>query len=443
MTSKRAESSLILLYASFLSGYTCQTFNFALVCMTTNGTNTTVWSTPQQGVLMSMYGAGCVVFMVPMALAIFYHNLRTVISYILALLLGCTLLIHLSTFAGSYASFVIICILRFITGSAENLSSVARYPFAATWLPKNEIVTFLSLSWLFYELGLVLADFSSGFICESSVGWPAIFYLNSLLLLIGVVVVWLCYYDDPNTCASISAEERRLIISERALNLVKLNDIPWFSILKSLPFWAVTSNMFVSIWQSATLNVLGPQYWQTCMNLSQSMNGIVSATGVTVFMIGRLIAASLSKIENCSCKSETMTIRVWNFVTWAVSSLGVLGMAFVPCGSTPLVPIFLYCLAKFGGAFGAMGYEKSSVLIAPNFCAIVSGLGGLISYSPYFITPLVAQNVFLRENPQNWQPVFLMLVGLATAFGCGFFTIFGSGEPESWNGKYEEIEAES
>lgn len=79
----------------------------------------------------------------------------------------------------------------------------------------------------------------SGLLAEYS--WPSIFYVFGLVGVIWSLFFLWTVYEDPQSTPSISDKEKKFINESLWGNNTtdKSPDIPWSSILKSMPFYAI------------------------------------------------------------------------------------------------------------------------------------------------------------------------------------------------------------
>lgn len=80
----------------------------------------------------------------------------------------------------------------------------------------------------------------SGFLSHSSAGWPSIFYLFGALGTVWSIAFIIFCYESPQTHPRINPHEKAYITAELWGKAdVSSPPIPWASILKSMPFWAI------------------------------------------------------------------------------------------------------------------------------------------------------------------------------------------------------------
>ncbi|KAK7078544.1 hypothetical protein SK128_007130, partial [Halocaridina rubra] len=156
--------------------------------------------------------------------------------------LGVTLtgiLTVISPFAAKYSTGAFM-IIRVLEGMTEGVTFPAMNVMVSFWIPPQERARSLARICGGCQFGTVVTLSVSGWLSQSTWGWPAVFYVSGAL---GVVWGWFWFryvHDSPDQHPTISPAEKLFIkqgIGDHRHN--KTLDVPWHSILTSTPFLIV------------------------------------------------------------------------------------------------------------------------------------------------------------------------------------------------------------
>ena len=177
-------------------------------------------------------------------------------------ILVCMLLLCLLNFAIPFAlraadwharTAVLYCLMVPL-GMAQALMNPSLHKLIASWAPVNERTRVHNTIYAGQNAGKMVATASSALIA-SSLGWAAVFWVNSAICgCFGVA--WICAVSDtPARDPRISAAERdhiRLSIHADSRTTAEEEhpsffELPWRNILTSAPFFAILVNHFAYV----------------------------------------------------------------------------------------------------------------------------------------------------------------------------------------------------
>jgi MFS family permease len=101
----------------------------------------------------------------------------------------------------------VFIVVRILEGVGEGVTFPAMHGVWARWAPPMERSKLATMSYSGAYVGTIVSMPLSGWLCESSYGWPSVFYLCGAL---GVVwfVLWICLvHSSPSTHPRISRVE--------------------------------------------------------------------------------------------------------------------------------------------------------------------------------------------------------------------------------------------
>lgn len=107
----------------------------------------------------------------------------------------------------------------------------------------------------------------SGYLAESSIGWPSIFFVFGAAGIIWSVAWYLLGANDPSDHLKITADEKKYI--ESSLGTApeeKRVPTPWLAMFTSLPMWALTIAHLGQNWGFWTLLTQMPTYMKNVLH---------------------------------------------------------------------------------------------------------------------------------------------------------------------------------
>lgn len=185
-------------------------------------------------------------------------------------ILMCTTLLSgiatiLSPLSASLYGWQGLCILRVIVGFSQGFLFPSIFSMVSNWSHEKERAELGSYCVLGSDVGTILMISVSGFIAESSLGWPSIFYIPGFATIAWAVIWFIFANNSPAENRNISKIERNFIEQskvEKANNLT----IPWLEILRSIPVFAFIVTSSVQNWGYSIMLLKLPAYMKNVLN---------------------------------------------------------------------------------------------------------------------------------------------------------------------------------
>ncbi|XP_072565659.1 sialin isoform X1 [Paramormyrops kingsleyae] len=263
--------------------------------------------------------------------------------------------------------------------------------------------------------------------------------VSSVLGAVGLLwfILWVFLVSSsPSTHRRISAQEKLYITSSLKSQLSPSSDhIPWLSICRSLPLWAIVVAHFSYNWTFYTLLTLLPTYMSDILGFSIQQNGMLSALPYLGCWLVGLLGGQLADHLRETCLFSTACVRK------ALTIVGMIGPAvfLVATGYTGcnyvLAIVFLTVSSSLGG-LTASGFNINHLDIAPSYAGILLGITNSFATIPGMVGPVIARALTRYNTMEEWQTVFFISAGI-NVFGATFYTIFGKGEVQPWAVKKE------
>jgi ACS family sodium-dependent inorganic phosphate cotransporter len=122
-------------------------------------------------------------------------------------------------------------------------------------------------------VGMVLAMSVCGVLAEAY-GWESVFYITGIFGCIWMILWFLIVKRSPTQDRFITEEEKSYI--KENLEHKKYGEspeIPWMSIFKSMPFWAIIISQFADNWGLYTLLTQLPLFLKGRLNPTLNSQG--------------------------------------------------------------------------------------------------------------------------------------------------------------------------
>ncbi|XP_038656410.1 sialin [Scyliorhinus canicula] len=383
------------------------------------------WDSDTQGWILSAFFFGYIITQIPGGYLAGRYGGKMLLGFGI---LGTSCLTLLTPLAASLSAYCVIA-LRVTEGLGEGVTFPAMHAMWAQWAPPLERSTLVSLSYAGAQFGTVVSLPLSGIICYF-LDWSYVFYIFGAFGVAWCLLWFMLASSTPETHPTISKAERAYIISSlRGQHSVK-NYVPWRSLWKSLPLWAIIVPHFCYNWTFYTLLTLLPTYMQEILQFDIKENGFLSALP---YLFCWMVMISAGLIADC-------LIKKYNFTTSAVRKMctiiGMIGPAiflvaagYVGCNYKVAV-LFLTISSALGG-FSVCGFNINHLDIAPSYAGILLGITNTFATIPGMVGPIVAKALTFNHTVAQWRTVFYIAAAI-DVFGAVFFTIFGKGAVQSW-----------
>ncbi|KAL4225055.1 hypothetical protein ACF0H5_015749 [Mactra antiquata] len=333
--------------------------------------------------------------------------------------------------------FSLTCIVRCCQGLSEGMLYPACYGVLRLWTAPSErsrqVAAVLSCAYAGAILGFPMAGVITHYL-----RWQYIFYISGSLCIVWFVS-WLCLvYEKPSHHCSISDEEFDFMQKSQGEDVIDYEniEIPWRSILTSLPVLSICLCHFVRQW------VLGLMLTNEALYLNE-FGFNIAETGVLAsipHIVKVILSFSSGYIADCllnsSPLSTTAVRKLFVAIGFGVQSIGFIILAFMTNGTAVVIVLTI--------AVGALGLTTSgwsvnhydlSTRYASSLVAVSSTFGCLGA----IIVPLATGSLTTAQTVESWSYVFYLTASIVI-FAAVFYLIFGTGEQQSWSNPPPHIE---
>ncbi|XP_076755249.1 major facilitator superfamily transporter 3 [Xylocopa sonorina] len=391
-----------------------------------------VWNEPLQGLILSAYFWGYMVSLLPggrmaeLLSAKWVMNVSVLLNVIASVLSPVAAKTHYSLFI----------VMRFIQGIGGGVTFPAMHVMIAKWAPPNERSVIASIVYAGTALGTVISILLTGLLA-ANLNWVWIFYIEGALCLIWCTAWWIMIEDSPEEQTRfISANERHYIMhslgQDKNHNDHNKLPVPWKEVLRSKPFMAILIAHFCSNFGWYMLLIELPTFMNQILKFNMSSNaGLSSMPFLCMWIFTMVLSKILAIMQDKSLISVTVSRKIGTLFSSVVPMICLIGVSYVGCSRTLAVTLMTIGVTCIGGMYS--GFLSNHIDIAPNFAGTLVAITNCVATIPGFVVPIfVGKLTHGNQTIEAWRIIFFVTVGLYIV-EIIIYTIFGSGEEQSWN----------
>ncbi|XP_028142604.1 putative inorganic phosphate cotransporter isoform X2 [Diabrotica virgifera virgifera] len=332
---------------------------------------------------------------------------------------------------------VIFC--RIVTGLTQGFLFPSIHCLLSSWTPLQDRAKFGTFVYAGGPLGNVISMPIAGFISNSHLGWPAVFYLFGALGIVWSVVWFIIGSDSPSKHKSISEEEVQYIEqnTEPRDKEEKVEPTPWKAILTSMPVWAILVSHCGQNFGFWTLLTEIPSYMHQILNFDLKSNSTLSSLP---YLTNWILSLFMSPIADFIIIKKYANVgqsrKIFNTIGLWIPALALISLTFVDSDNRVAAIILLTIAVGFNSAVYS-GYNVNHLDISPvhagTLMALTNSVSNIFSLiSPLVVDAIIAITGYQENQKQLWTFVFCIAAGIYILCGC-FYDLFASGEVQSWN----------
>uniref|UniRef100_A0A673NRB8 Sialin n=1 Tax=Sinocyclocheilus rhinocerous TaxID=307959 RepID=A0A673NRB8_9TELE len=379
------------------------------------------WDSETQGWILGSFFYGYILTQIPGG----YLARKYGAKWLFGIGILCTVIFTLLTPVAADLGAGYLIAVRVLEGIGEGVSYPAMHAMWASWAPPLERSRLLTISYTGAQLGTVVALPLSGQICFY-LDWTYVFYIFGAVGLHWFVLWAYFVSNSPSLHKRISEDEKTYIMASLKNELSPTTDyIPWTSILKSLPLWAIVVAHFSYNWTFYTLLTLLPTYMNDILGFSIQQNGMLSALPYLGCWLLALLGGQLADLLREKYLIRTVIVRkAFTIVGMVGPAVFLVAAGYTGCNYV-LAIAFLTLSSSLGGV-SASGFNINHLDIAPSYAGILLGITNSFATIPGMVGPVIARSLTKSNTIPEWQIVFYISAAI-NIFGAVFFTIFGKG----------------
>eukprot|EP01061_Rhynchopus_euleeides_P001435 TRINITY_DN11013_c0_g2_i3.p1 TRINITY_DN11013_c0_g2~~TRINITY_DN11013_c0_g2_i3.p1 ORF type:complete len:531 (+),score=183.03 TRINITY_DN11013_c0_g2_i3:48-1595(+) len=356
------------------------------------------WSNATQGIVLSSFFWGYILFQIPGALLSAKYGGKQVFGLGILGTAVTTLLLPLVA-----SRLWLLLVLRAVMGLCESVTYPAMNALFTTWVPSTERSLHVSMGNAGAYLGTAIAFPISGIIIDIhkdaddvSTTWPWVFYVFGILGCVWFVLWEIFAASSPEQSRWITEDEVAYISATRGQDAdvrVKKNDVPksasppWISFLLSVPAWAIYINHFANNFCVYTLMTYLPKYMDEVLgfNLSES-GGIAVIPYILQFIL--MLCSGVCADHLIKTKLTVRSTRLLiELVAFAVCCTGLVLAGWM---TDVTIAVVMVTIAIGFSGFTGGGFMSNYIDVSPHYAGHLFSVGNLIANVSGIIAPILA-----------------------------------------------------
>uniref|UniRef100_A0A915PI03 Major facilitator superfamily (MFS) profile domain-containing protein n=1 Tax=Setaria digitata TaxID=48799 RepID=A0A915PI03_9BILA len=359
---------------------------------------------------------------------------RAVISFSIV---GCIILTLISPLAAKTSVYAFVAV-RVLMGVVQGPIFPAFHAMWSLWAPPLERSLLTGVTYAGAQIGNTAVMPLSGLLCKYGFagGWPSIFYVIGIGGILWCIFWFIYASNAPSHSKHISKNELNYI--ESSLGDTKTSTgkkvsrpVPWLSILKSRPVWALFCGHFAADWSGHMMVTTLPLFMNDVLGLDFDSLGYLTAIPYIAYFICMNIGGfAADKLQNAKILSTIGVRRLAMIVSLGSQAIFLVASGYCGCGQDMLVTTFLTLGVGLSGIQYA-GYMVNYLDIAPAFTGPILGIGNTIPAVGGIIGPMLVGQLTPTGSQEEWQLVFWITAGVLVT-GTAIFCLFASDEVQPW-----------
>jgi len=379
------------------------------------------WSEFQVGIILSSFYFGYMVTLIIGGYLADKYGGKKVLGYGLLIWSFFTIITPFFAYSGLWW----LIFIRILMGLGEGITFPSWHAIYARWIPFNERTRAVAFTNSGIAAG-TLFGYAVAALIIAKYSWEWVFYLFGIL-----GIFWYFFWNRsvtsfPEDNKNLSEQELKLIKNE-APSKESAPSIPFFKLIKNMPFVAIAVATFCNNWSLYTFLSYLPKYVNA--PITEGGMGIELSSNIFVFAI--LIPCVVSIVSliiggylaDGFIKKGYLIINVRK----AVNSVGFFGSAlflFLIASEDSLFNVvILLCLINVCSGICAGGFGVNHADLGPKYTGSLVGISGSIGMIAAILSPIVAGTVLQITN--SWSLIFYICAGMLI-FGGIFYFIFAS-----------------
>ncbi|CAI2350619.1 unnamed protein product [Caenorhabditis sp. 36 PRJEB53466] len=356
------------------------------------------YTSVERSIIFSMAPAGSLVTIVPIWLLITKYGYRRVCS-------GCSLL---STFIAAFLPWTIYLGLPFVLVAQLLLGASA--PAALLLVPsvirkwstrKNDHFCFLILS-IFQQISPSVIYPIAAYICKTGLGWPVIFYFQSIISFIVTAVFFYFYKETPVRHANVSDNELERIQRNEAVR----GQIDYKKMLQCRQFQSVSLSIFVYF----LIVSYFVQYLPTF--LFEILEKSLETTAWTVseaMMLHLILKILISRIfEKNPLLTNIYTIKFLQFASFTGPAI-ILITLFSTNFPFDIALIFYFAIFALLSLTWPSVFKSSNIISNKYYLPVMVRVHIVLFYSASLLSNCLPMIFARTESWDHWRHIWLVL----------------------------------
>jgi len=393
------------------------------------------WSSREQGLLLSSFFYGYIVTQLPGGW--FAPKIGAAKLYGAGVLT--TAVLTLLTPLIAQQGLIPFVAVRIVEGVFEGVTFPAMHALWSRWAPPLERSKLVTAAYSGSYFGTVISMGVCGLLAQHF-GWASIFYVSGTFAVLWCIIWFILVRESPHEDRYISKEELDYISDSLGpTSESHALDVPWKSILTSLPVWATIVAHFSENWGFYTLLTQLPTFLNDTSNLKLDKTGFLAAIPYLAMSIIVQCGGQLADLLRTKWNVETTKVRkIFTCGAFIAQTIFMLATAYTHSITAAIICI---TIAVGAGGFAWSGFSVNILDIAPQFASLIMGLSNTAATIPGIISPMITGYIVQNKSEQGWHTVFV-IASIIYFSGATFYAIAASGELQLWARKPLDVETD-
>ena len=379
------------------------------------------WSEFQVGIILSSFYFGYMVTLIVGGYLADKYGGKKVLGYGLLIWSFFTIITPFFAYSGLWW----LIFIRILMGLGEGITFPSWHAIYARWIPFKERTRAVAFTNSGIAAG-TLFGYAVAALIIAKYSWEWVFYLFGIL-----GIFWYFFWNRsvtsfPEDNKNLSEQELKLIKNE-APSKESAPSIPFFKLIKNMPFVAIAVATFCNNWSLYTFLSYLPKYVNA--PITEGGMGIDLSSNIFVFAILIPCVVSIISLIMGGYLADGLIKKGYSVINVrkAVNSIGFFGSALflflISSEDSLLNVVILLCLINVCSGICAGGFGVNHADLGPKYTGSLVGISGSIGMIAAILSPIVAGTVLQIAN--SWSIIFYICAGMLI-FGGIFYFIFAS-----------------
>ena len=379
------------------------------------------WSEFQVGIILSSFYFGYMFTLIIGGYLADKYGGKKVLGYGLLIWSFFTIITPFFAYSGLWW----LIFIRILMGLGEGITFPSWHAIYARWIPFKERTRAVAFTNSGIAAG-TLFGYAAAALIIAKYSWEWVFYLFGIL-----GIFWYFFWNKsvtsfPEDNKNLSAQELKLIKNE-APSKESAPSIPFFKLIKNMPFVAIAVATFCNNWSLYTFLSYLPKYVNA--PIAEGGMGIELSSNIFVFAILIPCVVAILSLIMGGYLADGLIKKGYSVINVrkAVNSVGFFGSALflflISSEDSLLNVVILLCLINVCSGICAGGFGVNHADLGPKYTGSLVGISGSIGMIAAILSPIVAGTVLQITN--SWSIIFYICAGMLI-FGGVFYFIFAS-----------------
>ena len=379
------------------------------------------WSEFQVGIILSSFYFGYMFTLIIGGYLADKYGGKKVLGYGLLIWSFFTIITPFFAYSGLWW----LIFIRILMGLGEGITFPSWHAIYARWIPFKERTRAVAFTNSGIAAG-TLFGYAVAALIIAKYSWEWVFYLFGIL-----GIFWYFFWNRsvtsfPEDNKNLSAQELKLIKNE-APSKESAPSIPFFKLIKNMPFVAIAVATFCNNWSLYTFLSYLPKYVNA--PITEGGMGIELSSNIFVFAILIPCVVSIISLIMGGYLADGLIKKGYSVINVrkTVNSVGFFGSALflflISSEDSLLNVVILLCLINVCSGICAGGFGVNHADLGPKYTGSLVGISGSIGMIAAILSPIVAGTAL--EITNSWSIIFYICAGMLI-FGGIFYFIFAS-----------------